>query len=85
MKRLVIKIIDKIKEIRQEEKEVKEMIERAEANIRARKAREQYYSQLVQQRLEYESAEFDKYMRNLLKQMLEEKMKRDMEAHSMNE
>lgn len=76
MKKLVTKIINKIEEIKEDEREYQEIM----ARIRARKAREDYYLQLLEQRAEMLREKAKEERRLYIQSLIDKQIKESQEA-----
>ena len=76
MKNIVTKIINKIEKIKENEREYQEII----ARMRARKAREQYYLQLLDERAERLREQAKEERRLYIQNLIEEQIKESQEV-----
>ena len=76
MKKLVTKIINKIEEIKEDEREYQEIM----AHVRARKAREQYYLQLLDERAERLREQAKEERRLYIQSLIDKQLKESQEA-----
>lgn len=76
MKKLVTKIINKIEEIKENEREYQEIM----ARMRARKAREQYYLQLLDERAERLREQAKEERRLYIQSLIDKQIKESQEA-----
>lgn len=76
MKSIVTKIINKIEEIKENEREYQEIM----ARMRARKAREQYYLQLLDERAERLREQAKEERRLYIQSLIDKQIKESQEA-----
>ena len=76
MKNIITKIINKIEEIKEDEREYQEIMARA----RARKAREQYYLQLLDERAERLRKQAEIERRLFIQSLIDKQFKESQEA-----
>ena len=76
MKKIITKIINKIEEIKEDEREYQEIMARA----RARKAREQYYLQLLDERAERLRKQAEIERRLFIQSLIDKQFKESQEA-----
>lgn len=76
MKKLIVKVVNKIEEIKQNEREYQEIVARA----RARKAREEFYNQMLAERAERLRKQADEQRRLQIQRLIDEKLKEEKKA-----
>lgn len=76
MKKIITKIVNKIEEIKEDEREYQEIM----ARMRARKAREQYYLQLLDERAERLREQAKEERRLYIQSLIDKKLKESQEA-----
>lgn len=76
MKNIVVRIMDKIEERKEREREYQELM----ARIRARKAREAYFDQILQERAERLRQGLREHTRKEIQNMIERKLQESQQA-----
>ena len=76
MKNIVVRIMDKIEERKEREREYQELM----ARMRARKAREDYYLQLLEQRAEMLREKAKEERRLYIQSLIDKQIKESQEA-----
>lgn len=76
MKKIITKIINKIEEIKEDEREYQEIL----ARMRARKAREQYHLQLLDERAERLREQAKEERRLYIQSLIDKQIKESQEA-----
>lgn len=76
MKRILVKVMNKIEEIKRNEREYQEIVARA----KARKAREAFYNQVLAERAERLRKQADEQRRIEIQRLIDKKLKENKEA-----
>lgn len=76
MKKIITKIVNKIEKIKEDEREYQEIV----ARMRARKIREEYYLQLLEQRAEMLREKAKEERRLYIQSLIDKQLKENQEA-----